>query len=51
MSLINTVNGPLSADDLGFTLMHEHVMISASDCMTTTRTSLGPTRKTAPSPA
>jgi phosphotriesterase-related protein len=30
MSLINTVNGPLSADDLGFTLMHEHVMISAS---------------------
>lgn len=30
MSEINTVLGPISADQLGFTLMHEHVMVSAS---------------------
>jgi phosphotriesterase-related protein len=27
---INTVLGPISPSDLGFTLMHEHVMVSAS---------------------
>jgi phosphotriesterase-related protein len=27
---INSVTGPISSDDLGFTLMHEHVMVSAS---------------------
>jgi phosphotriesterase-related protein len=35
MTDINSVTGPISADDLGFTLMHEHVMVSASgliDC-------------------
>ncbi len=26
MTEINTVLGPVSPDDLGFTLMHEHVM-------------------------
>lgn len=30
MELINTVTGTISPDKLGFTLMHEHVMISAS---------------------
>ena len=30
MELINTVTGTISPDDLGFTLMHEHVMVSAS---------------------
>lgn len=30
MALINSVTGPISTDDLGFTLMHEHVQISAS---------------------
>ena len=30
MDSINTVTGTISPDDLGFTLMHEHVMISAS---------------------
>lgn len=30
MSEINTVLGPIKADQLGFTLMHEHVMVSAS---------------------
>lgn len=29
MSTINTVTGPIDSDDLGFTLMHEHVMVSA----------------------
>ena len=30
MDAINGVLGPLSGDDLGFTLMHEHVMVCAS---------------------
>ena len=30
MSEVNTVLGPISTDQLGFTLMHEHVMVSAS---------------------
>ena len=28
--MINSVTGPIAAHDLGFTLMHEHVMVSAS---------------------
>ncbi len=28
--MINSVTGPIEADQLGFTLMHEHVMVSAS---------------------
>ncbi len=28
--MINSVTGPVAAEDLGFTLMHEHVMVSAS---------------------
>ena len=27
--MINSVNGPIHAEDLGFTLMHEHVMVCA----------------------
>ncbi|XOV86604.1 MAG: phosphotriesterase [Pseudomonadota bacterium] len=30
MDQINTVTGPIKPEDLGFTLMHEHVMVSAS---------------------
>ena len=30
MDSINTVTGSISPDELGFTLMHEHVMVSAS---------------------
>ena len=30
MDTINTVTGTISPDELGFTLMHEHVMVSAS---------------------
>ena len=30
MTTINTVLGPIDSEDLGFTLMHEHVMIGAS---------------------
>ena len=29
MAQVNTVTGPIDVDDLGFTLMHEHVMVSA----------------------
>ena len=29
MTTVNSVLGPISSDDLGFTLMHEHVMVSA----------------------
>jgi len=28
--LVNSVMGPISGDQLGFTLMHEHVMVAAS---------------------
>lgn len=28
--LVNSVIGPISGDQLGFTLMHEHVMVAAS---------------------
>ena len=27
---VNSVLGPLAGQDLGFTLMHEHVMVAAS---------------------
>lgn len=30
MDTINSVLGPIGGDDLGFTLMHEHVMVAAS---------------------
>ncbi len=30
MGQINTVTGPIDSSQLGFTLMHEHVMVSAS---------------------
>lgn len=30
MDKINTVLGPIAPSDLGFTLMHEHIMVSAS---------------------
>ena len=30
MTRINSVVGPIAMNDLGFTLMHEHVMVSAS---------------------
>ena len=29
MTTINTVTGPIDSSELGFTLMHEHVMVSA----------------------
>jgi phosphotriesterase-related protein len=35
MTQINTVTGPISSDDLGFTLMHEHVMVGASGLLRT----------------
>ena len=30
MTTINTVTGPMDSADLGFTLMHEHIMVAAS---------------------
>ncbi|HBK18129.1 MAG TPA: phosphotriesterase-related protein, partial [Gammaproteobacteria bacterium] len=34
MATINSVLGPLDSKDLGFTLMHEHVMVAASGLST-----------------
>ncbi|MCZ6889007.1 MAG: phosphotriesterase-related protein, partial [Gammaproteobacteria bacterium] len=45
MTEINTVLGPISPDDLGFTLMHEHVMVGASGLYTSYPDLLGPDRE------
>ena len=45
MSMINSVTGPISADKLGFTLMHEHVMVSASGLYDSYPDLLGPDRE------
>jgi len=42
MGMINSVTGPISSDDLGFTLMHEHVMVSASGLYDSYPDLLGP---------
>ena len=41
MATINSVLGEIDSKDLGFTLMHEHVMVAASGCRPTIRTCLG----------
>ena len=43
--MINTVTGPVSSEDLGFTLMHEHVMVSASGMYRSYPDLLGPNRE------
>ncbi|MCY3811430.1 MAG: phosphotriesterase-related protein [Gammaproteobacteria bacterium] len=43
--MINSVTGPISEDDLGFTLMHEHVMVSASGMYRSYPDLLGPNRE------
>ena len=43
--MINTVTGPVAAADLGFTLMHEHVMVSASGMYRSYPDLLGPNRE------
>lgn len=45
MDSINTVTGTISPDDLGFTLMHEHVMVSASGLYDQYPDLLGPDRE------
>lgn len=45
MANINTVLGPISADQLGFTLMHEHVMIGASGLYASHPDLFGPDRE------
>ncbi len=42
MNMINTVTGPINAEDLGFTLMHEHVMVSAPNMYRTFPDLFGP---------
>jgi phosphotriesterase-related protein len=42
---INTVLGPIAPADLGFTLMHEHVMVAASGLYTSYPDLLGPERE------
>jgi len=46
MTQINSVVGSLSTDDLGFTLMHEHVMVSASGLYDSYPDLIGPDRET-----
>jgi phosphotriesterase-related protein len=43
--MINSVTGPIHAEDLGFTLMHEHVAVSASGMYTSYPDLLGPNRE------
>ena len=45
MDSINTVTGAISPDELGFTLMHEHVMVSASGLYDQYPDLLGPDRE------
>ncbi len=45
MSAINSVTGPISPDDLGFTLMHEHVMVSAPGMYRSYPGLMGPNRE------
>ena len=46
MTQINTVSGPIDSDDLGFTLMHEHVMVCASGLSESYPDLLGEDRET-----
>jgi phosphotriesterase-related protein len=45
MGTINGVLGPIDSGDLGFTLMHEHVMVSASGLIDSYPDLLGPDRE------
>lgn len=45
MPQINTVLGPIAPDDLGFTLMHEHVLVCASGLYSAYPDLLGPDRE------
>ena len=42
---INTVSGPISEDQLGFTLMHEHLLVAASGLYDSYPDLLGPDRE------
>jgi phosphotriesterase-related protein len=45
MTQINSVLGPIDSGDLGFTLMHEHVMVAASGLSKSYPDLLGPNRE------
>jgi phosphotriesterase-related protein len=45
MAAINGVLGPIEGSDLGFTLMHEHVMVAASGLLASYPDLLGPDRE------
>ena len=45
MTQINSVLGPIDSSDLGFTLMHEHVMVAASGLSKSYPNLLGPNRE------
>ena len=47
MTNINTVTGPIAVDDLGFTLMHEHVMVGAPNMYRTYPGLFGPPNREA----
>ena len=42
MATINSVTGPIDSADLGFTLMHEHVLVAASGLTQSYPDLLGP---------
>ncbi|MCY4655512.1 MAG: phosphotriesterase-related protein, partial [Gammaproteobacteria bacterium] len=42
MTTLNSVTGPIDSKDLGFTLMHEHVMVSAPNMFRTFPDLFGP---------
>ena len=43
--MINAVTGPIHAEDLGFTLMHEHIMVCAGGLYRSYPDLLGPNRE------
>ncbi|SVE11775.1 uncharacterized protein METZ01_LOCUS464629, partial [marine metagenome] len=45
MVTLNSVTGPIPSDQLGFTLMHEHVMVGASGLYTSYPDLLGSNRQ------
>ena len=45
MTQINSVLGPIDSSDLGFTLMHEHIMVAASGLSKSYPDLLGPNRE------
>ena len=48
MTTINSVTGPIDSADLGFTLMHEHVLVAAMASPTAIQSCWDPTTNSEP---